>query len=304
MNSRTPRAGILAALLLFVAACGSTGSSSAPASSSASQPITGVLPVIISRELVVGPNRIVFSFYDSSGTKPAGSPDRTAKVQFRGPGGEPVDADPAEFIWAIEGVSGVYVTHADFPVAGAWTAVFATALPGSPEDSIPFSFDVKDDASVVLPGEKAPSVETPTLSDVAGGVERISTDPSPVLSFYETSLADALTAHEPFVLVFATPKFCQTATCGPTLDKVKTVAAAHPDITFINVEPYLLSEADGQLQPDLSADGQLQAAPATEAYGLLSEPFVFVVGGDGIVKASFELIFTPDEINAALDGLS
>ena len=83
------------------------------------------------------------------------------------------------------------------------------------------------------------------------------------------------------MLVFATPKFCQTQTCGPTLEKVKAVAEAHPDMTFINVEPYLLEEVDGQLQPDLDANGMLQAAPATDAYGLLVEPFVFVVDGDG-----------------------
>ncbi len=303
MTPRTRRAALLAAVVLLVGAC---GSSSPPPSASANgtQAVTGVLPVIISRELTTGPNRIVFSFVDSSGTKSMGSPDRTAKVQFRGPGGESVTADPGKFIWAIQDVSGVYVTNADFPIAGAWTAVFATAAPGSPEESIPFSFDVKADASVVEPGEKAPSVDTPTLADVGGDVKKISTDTTPVPAFYETSVADALAAHKPFVLVFATPKFCQTATCGPTLDKVKTVAAAHPGLTFINVEPYLLTLVDGQLQPDLSDSGQLQAAPATDAYGLLSEPFVFVVGGDGIVKASFELIFTPDEIDAALADLS
>ena len=106
------------------------------------------------------------------------------------------------------------------------------------------------------------------------------------------------------MLVFATPKFCQTAVCGPTLEKVKTIAAAHPDVTFINVEPYQLEVVDGQLQPRLSASNQLQAVPATDAYGLLSEPFVFVVGSDGVVKASFELIFTTEEIDEALTGLS
>jgi hypothetical protein len=305
MNPMLRRAGPLAAVVLLVAACGSTGPTAAPtASAQASTPAAGVLPQIISRELTVGPNRVVFSFLDSTGTKPAGSPDRTATVEFRGPGGERADADAAEFIWAIEGTSGVYVTHADFPVAGAWTAIFTTAAPGAPEESIPFSFDVLADAHVVGLGEKAPSVDTPTLADVGGDATKISTDQKPVSAFYQTSVADALAAHEPFVLVFATPKFCQTAVCGPTLEKVKTVAAAHPGITFINVEPYLLSFVDGQLQPDLSATGQLQSVPATDAYGLLTEPFVFVVAGDGVVKASFELIFTPDEIDAALAGLS
>ncbi len=183
-------------------------------------------------------------------------------------------------------------------------ASFTTVAPGSPDQTIPFSFDVKAKASAIQKGQPAPSVDTPTLADVGGDVTKISTDTNPDPAFYQTSVADALAAHKPFVLVFATPKFCQTKTCGPTLDKVKAVAAKHPDVTFINVEPYLLEDVDGQLQPKLDAKGNLQPAPATTAYGLLSEPFVFVVGGDGKVKASFELIFTPEEIDAALTGIS
>ncbi len=309
MTPRTRSAGLLAAafllVALLVAACGpATATPTPPASAPASQASGGVLPQIISSELVKGPNRVVFSFLDATGTKPVGSPDRTATVQFKGPGGESVTSPAAQFIWAIEGVSGVYVTHADFPVAGAWTATFTTSAAGSPAESVPFSFDVKVDASVVEPGEKAPSVDTPTLADVSGDVSKISSDETPVPAFYEVSVADALAAHKPFVLVFATPKFCVTKTCGPTLEKVKTVAAAHPDVTFINVEPYQLEVVDGQLQPVLSASNGLQTVPATDAYGLLTEPFVFVVGGDGIVKASFELVFAPNEIDEALASLN
>ena len=36
--------------------------------------------------------------------------------------------------------------------------------------------------------------------------------------FYQVSVHDALAAHKPFVLVFATPAFCTSRVCGPTLD--------------------------------------------------------------------------------------
>jgi hypothetical protein len=258
---------------------------------------------MVSRELIVGENRILFGFQTAAGV-PIAKPDRTVELAFTGPNGEKVAGEKPVFIWAIEGAVGVYVTHATFPSAGNWMASFTTVAPGSPEQTIPFSFDVKAKASAIQKGQPAPSVDTPTLADVGGDVTKISTDTNPDPAFYQTSVADALAAHKPFVLVFATPKFCQSKTCGPTLDKVKAVAAKHPDVTFINVEPYLLEDVDGQLQPKLDAKGNLQPAPATSAYGLLSEPFVFVVGGDGKVKASFELIFTPEEIDAALTGLS
>lgn len=308
MPSRSRLAAIVVAALLAAACGGRPATGGSPAASAASAGPTaiatsGVLPVVISAELVTGPNRVLFSFLDATGNRPVGAPDRTAKVRFVGPGGERVTAPDGEFLWAIEDVSGIYVTHADFPVAGPWTAEFTTAAPGSPEETVPFGFEVKADAGVVVPGEPAPSVDTPTLAGVGGDVARISTDAEPLPALYETSVADALAAGRPFVLVFATPKFCRTATCGPTLERIKPLVAAHPDVTFINVEPYELAWTDGQLQPVLGPDGGLQSVPATEAFGLRSEPFVFVVGGDGVVRASFEVVFTPQEIEAALAGL-
>ena len=306
MNPRFRAPAVAAALLLAlatVAACAPASPTPPASAPNGSAAATDIYPVMISSELIVGENRVLFSFQDASGA-PIAKPNRTVEISFTGPNGEAVSAENGQFIWSIENAVGIFVTHATFPSAGNWMASFTTVAPGSPEQTIPFSFDVKAKASAIQKGQPAPSVDTPTLADVGGDVTKISTDASPDPAFYQTSVADALAAHKPFVLVFATPKFCQTKTCGPTLDKVKAVAAKHPDVTFINVEPYLLEDVDGQLQPKLDAKGNLQAAPATIAYGLLSEPFVFIVGGDGTVKASFELIFTPEEIDAALTGLS
>ena len=303
MSRRLPTA-ILAATVLVAAACttgsGTSPSASAPGGSPAGSGSAAVLPTIVSSELGVGADRILVSLLDATGTKPVGSPDRKVAVSFSGPNGEKIAEQPSTFIWAIEGFSGVYVLHATFPAAGRWTAAFAIQAPGSPATVIPFGFDVLPRTSVLGPGDPAPSVATPTIASVGGDVTKVSTDAKPVSRFYETSEADALAAKKPFVLIFATPKFCQTSTCGPTLDKLKPVAAAHPEMTFINVEPYLLKDDRGQLQPDLSSTGALQAAPATLAFRLQSEPFVFVVGADGKISASFELVFTPEEIEAAI----
>ncbi|MGZ8514702.1 MAG: hypothetical protein ACXW4H_05750 [Candidatus Limnocylindrales bacterium] len=295
---------LLLCAVLLIAGCSASGSSSTPAPSrvSSGSPAS-VLPVIISSELSTGSNRFLFSFVDATSDSPVGAPDRTASVAFSGPSNQAIAEATGTFIWAIENVSGIYVSTVDFPASGDWVAHFATAAAGKPAEHIDFQFQVLDRKHVIVPGDKAPSVDTPTLASVGGDASKISTDTTPDKAFYETSVAAALAAHKPFVLIFATPKFCQTRTCGPTLDKVKPIAAAHPDLTFINVEPYKLVDDQGQLQPVLDANGQLQTVPATDAYGLLSEPYVFVVGGDGIVKATFELIFTPDEIEGALAGL-
>jgi hypothetical protein len=312
VHPRSNLAGFAALVVaLFVAAaCGSSATPTPTGSAAGRSPVTpggsaasDVLPALTSSEVSVGPNRMLLSFLDVTGTKPAGSPDRKLSVAFTGPGGEKIAAQQATFIWAIEGFSGVYIVHATFPTAGAWTAEFTTSAPGSPERTIPFGFDVQARKHVLGPGDPAPSVPTPTISSVGGDVGKVSTDPKPLNRFYETSEADALAAKKPFVLIFATPKFCVSSTCGPTLDKLKPIAAAHPEMTFINVEPYLLKDDQGQLQPDRDANGDFQAAPATDAFRLQSEPFVFVVGADGKISATFELVFAPEEIEAAIQAV-
>jgi len=110
-------------------------------------------------------------------------------------------------------------------------------------------------------------------------------------------------AQVPFALVFATPKFCKSAQCGPTLERVKAVAAQRPGFTVVNVEPYQLDFVDGALQARLDADGQLQAVPASDAYGLVTEPWVFVIDGGGTITTSLEGVFADEELLAAIDAV-
>ncbi|HUP54407.1 MAG TPA: hypothetical protein VM408_02780, partial [Methylomirabilota bacterium] len=285
----TPRSclAVVAALILAVAACGPGGGTSAPSSAPPASPAastggsaaTGecpttpapaampegwdvgaqhpsVFPQIInpSGSTACGPTRLMFSFLDSQNV-PVGSPARTVDVALYDLGADPakpVVSGTATFIWAIEPKVGVYVFDADFRTAGTWGAEFTTAVGGATPEKIRLGFDVQPRSAVVAIGDPAPPSDTPTLADVGGDVGKVSTDDQPVKAFYETSIADAVAAKKPFVVVFATPKFCKTAQCGPTLDRVKPIAAAHPDVTFINVEPYQLQLVDGQLQPVLT----------------------------------------------------
>lgn len=84
---------------------------------------------------------------------------------------------------------------------------------------------------------------------------------------------------------------------------MKSVANGYRDITFINVEPYRMEYASGALQPVLDAQGQLQPTPWTEAWGLQSEPYTFVVDAAGNVAAKFEGVLAAGELKAALDEL-
>jgi hypothetical protein len=262
-----------------------------------------VFPQIInpSGTIACGATRLMFSFLDADNV-PVAAPDRTVEVALYDLGADPASpaiTAPATFIWAIEPSVGVYVVDASFPTSGTWGAEMRTAVGSAARETIRLQFEVQPTSSVVAVGDQAPASDTPTLADVAGDAARISTDPDPVPAFYETSVADALQAGKPFVLVFATPKFCATAQCGPTLERLKPIASAHPDLTVINVEPYELEMRDGQLQPVLTGD-RLTPTRATVDWRLPAEPWVFVVDKDGVVTASFMLIFSDEELEAAI----
>ena len=322
---------LVCAVMVIVAGCtapGTTVTSAPPASSSVqppaaagscpvSPPLQGVpqgwdvgaqrpsvFPQIINPAGTVtcGPTRLMFSFLDDQNV-PVAKPDRSATVKLFDLGAapaKPVAEADATFIWAIEPRVGVYVADVSPPTSGEYGVEFTTTPPSGTAEVIRMTMQVQPSSDVVSVGDKAPASSTPTLDQVGGDVSRISTDPKPVKAFYETSIADAVAAKEPFVVAFATPKFCVTQQCGPTLDRLKPIAERHPKVTVINVEPYLLKDVDGQLQPVLDANGDLTPTQATNEWHLPTEPWVFVVDRNGVVTRSFMLIFSDEELDAAM----
>lgn len=292
------RTWALLSAVLLLAACGSQ-----PAPTSAPEPAAFV-PVIVSQEQVVGPNRFLFSLLDAKTNAPAATPDRATSVALIAPGERTPEASiHGHFLWAVTDVAGLYRADVSFPVAGAWQAVVTSAVPSGTPESATLSFDVVDHGSTLRPGTAAPSVDTPTAASVGDDLRRISTDSSPEPRFYEHSIADLLAASTPFVVVFATPAFCRTATCGPTLDHVKRVVARQPDVPVVNVEPYQLQFVDNRLQPILDTYVQLQPVPAVSAFGLLTEPAIFAIDRDGIVRAYLDGPFDDAELDSAIDAI-
>ena len=293
-----------------------SGSAACPAAPAVSDDLAGwgppatapqVLPVIINSpgELVCGRNRLLFTMVDPSG-RPIGSPDRTARLAIYDLGREPnqpITTLDGTFIWAIQNQRGIYVVNASFPESGRYGAEFTTAAAGGAPVTLRLTFDVQPSSPLIKVGDKAPASKTPTLADVGGDATHISTDATPDPAFYRTSVDQAIAGHKPFVLIFATPKFCTSAQCGPTLARIKPYAATYPTVTFINVEPYKLKLVGGVLQPDLDASSQLQTVAATDEWHLFNEPTVYVVDRTGIVTANFELIFSDAELTAALDAI-
>jgi hypothetical protein len=143
---------------------------------------------------------------------------------------------------------------------------------------------------IPIAGRPLISVATPTVDDHRG-LNPICTR-SPVCPWHTVSLDDALAAHKPIALLFATPALCQTATCGPVLDQLLSLKTAfEPKVTFVHSEIYT----------DLTAKTN---APAVLAYHLDSEPMLFVAGADGVVQTRLDGLFGHAEAQAALSQVS
>jgi len=297
---RTHRIVFVALALLLLSACGGdTDEPGGQASGSQDRDFqqsfvdAEVYPVFVSSELTVGSNRFIIGLLDSNDA-PVNNPDIEVSVDFFALAeseSEPATRADFEYVESVPGKRGVYVGNVEFSAEGEWGAEVALSG-GGVDENLVASFDVRQDSSTPSIGEAVPPSNTLTADD-AKTLSEISTDDSPDPKFYELSIDEALKERTPFVVAFATPKFCTSATCGPTLDIVKDASADYPQVNYLHVEPY--SNLD---DPD-----NLKPIKAVREWGLPSEPWVFVVDANGKLAAKYEGVLSADELRAALSEL-
>jgi hypothetical protein len=236
----------------------------------------------------LGPQRLILAEVDRDSSGFVGGPDEEVTVTFRGPG-DSIETVPAEWVWSIEGVRGFLIARPEFDQPGTWTAAITSPRGTTAETA----FAVNADIPIPEVGERVPASETRTSVDFA--LDSITTDPEPEPSFYEMTVADAISDGTPALIVFATPAFCQTAVCGPTMEIVKQAVEGRTGFDVVHVEIYENVDSEGE--------GRLIEVPAVVEWGLPSEPWVYVVDADGIATARFEGAVSPEELEAALDAL-
>ncbi len=263
-----------------------------------------LLPLIISSQNVAGPpTRFAFALLDPQ-NRPLSSATVPTQARFFAldrDTANPVAGGDGTFLDASNG-NGFYHMPVTFPCAGNWGFEVTAGLPGGPV-SARVVFTVLPYGTTPAIGTAAPASDTPTAT-TPEGIAAISTDKQPDPDFYRMTIAQAVASGKPTYIIFATPAFCQTAMCGPTLDIVKGVAADYKDrVNFVHVEPYQLQPTANGLQPLLDAGGHLQPVQAVYDYGLPSEPYMFLTDASGTIATKIEGIAGADEIRAALDSV-
>jgi hypothetical protein len=191
---------------------------------------------------------------------------------------------------AFGGVGKIYVVHLHVRRPGRYWLV---AEPVGANIQALGILDVKPRSDAVALGAKAPRSATPTLATVHGAVSKLTTRVPPDRPLLRYSVAASLAAHKPFVLTFATPRYCTSRTCGPVVDVVDYVRRRfeRAGIRFIHVEVFTDN------RPSLGYNRWMHQ------WGLRTEPWTFVVGRDGRVKARFEGSVSVRELESAVRRL-
>ena len=139
-------------------------------------------------------------------------------------------------------------------------------------------------------GDRAIASRTPTIRSTGGDLEALTTSTPPDVAMLRVSVAEAIAASVPFVVTFATPKFCTSRTCGPVVDVVDAVRrrVAGTPVRFIHVEIYEDND------PSKGVNRWVKE------WRLPTEPWTFLVGRDGRIKARFEGSVSVGELERAV----
>lgn len=239
-----------------------------------------------------GEQRILIALVDPETNAYLATENDAATALLRNENGSPLGEYELDFVWTVPGVRGVYVGYFEIPEAGVYQ--LSVEREGLAESG-PTGFVTVDNPPMVGPGDPAPLSETRLGADV-DDLSLITSDPQPSPDLYEMTVAEAVSNGTPSLVVFATPAFCTTQSCGPMLSQVKDLKFDYPGIDFVHVEIY----EDLQVE----TNEELEVVDSVLEWQLPSEPWIYIIDADGVVVAAFEGAVNDNELTSVLDGFA
>jgi len=238
-----------------------------------------------------GEQRILVAVTDLPTGEMIATPDVTPVAVLRDEIGSPLGEYEGEFVWTIPDVVGLYAFYVDIPGPATYQlTVDAGELGG---ELAPIGFVAAEDPVQVAVGDSAPKSESRTLEEAS--IEDLTSDPTPEESYYEMTVAEAVDSGSS-VLIFATPAWCTSQSCGPMLDQIQEIDSDYPELNYVHVEIYE--------NIHVSSRDDLVMVPAVEEWSLPSEPWLYVTDDSGTVTAAFEGAVSDAELRAALEEVA
>ncbi len=244
--------------------------------------------VLVSGDFGVGRPRVSFVLYE--GTAPLRDVQGVVltAVSLDDPEGEPVWSGTAESY--TDYVIPYWVVYPELPTPGYWGMTAEITLANGEKTVSTFVVGALEETSSPAIGEMAPASHNRTIH-TEPDLSKLSSGANPDPAFYQMTVAEAIASGKPTVVGILTPGLCQTSFCAPVLDSVKQVRDEVGErVNFIHIEVYADFET-------------LAPVPEMAEWGLVTEPWVFVLDENGRVAAKFNGPVSPRELMAALQPL-
>ncbi len=187
-----------------------------------------------------------------------------------------------------EVASVVYSSQLPFTSDGTYKPIMVTKEKGGWATKPLHTVQVGEFEKIPRPGEKAPLIQTPTAQSVGGDLAELSTRVPPDTQ-NKVNYAEVL-GKEPILLLFTTPKFCQSRVCGPVVDVAEQ--AQHEfegKANFIHMEIYNDNDPSKGVRPQV------------RRFHLPTEPWLFAINREGVVSAAIEGAFGTKLMDKTVD---
>ena len=255
------------------------------------------------REVVLG-GEIAMRFFYLGEDGTASSPDpvsETVTARFLAvPGKEPADPLEQPTVVPPAEAAGVYEATVDFDRPGFYGVAVQVELADGDVQQATANFQVFAEHEIPDVGDPAPDAanrvvgeefEPIAIDSRAQGEDAEVPDPE----LHTVRIPEALDDESrPLVVVVSTPTYCVSQFCGPITETVAELAATHGDVAdFVHLEVW--QDFEGSVLNNAAA-----AWIQTEDGG--SEPWVFLVGGDGTIQARWDNVLDEAELVELLEA--
>jgi hypothetical protein len=251
------------------------------------------------RPVAGGTIDLAFAYLGTDGgAEPVAGPTATAEY-VKVPG----SATPGDAPGLTVGANGVYEAEdVEFDQPGFWEVAVTATVDGVGRQ-LTTSFGVTEESPIPAPGDRAPKTENLTL-DSKGvpdcAIESMACNGGDITApeLHEWTIARAIEEGRPALVLFGTPAFCTSRFCGPEMQEPQRFASEYPDrAVYIHVEIWRRYEPpETQVVNEAAAEWLLRGDSMTE-------PWLYLIGADGVIVDRWGSLFDPDEVAATLDAL-
>jgi hypothetical protein len=310
--------------LLLIAVLGVACSSSADGGGTSATPEAagGALNAeVASSDLVAGdPQRFLLGVFASDGrllsfgevvlnfsylgtqeqpAAPEAGPSATAS--FLPTPGTPDEAGSSTTLTPPSQGRGVYQAEGvTFDRAGIWQVDLTAEVASEGTRTASATFEVVEEPALPYPGQRALRTENLTIGakdapDGAIDSSAANGDPVPDPQLHEWTIAEAMAQRLPVLVTFATPVYCTSRFCGPTVDEIAALDRTYRDrAVFIHVE--IWRDFQGRVINQAAADWLYRD-------DTLTEPWTYLIGSNGRIIDRWGALFDPGEVSAELSKL-